>query len=371
MKLIGYLFFIFLFSCAWNKQEIRTIKRKKQDIIKDFEIDNKLARKFLEKVEPVPELEPKTEVDTKDEAENNKNKKIAKKKVSKKIPKKLKKVKKVKQEVVVANIVKKAKKIKRPEDYPKVFEEYNNKYAKVWKNNNPRIFVGEEQEIDVKYFNVTAGKVILRTLPLAEIGNKDAYHFRADLKSAPFYSYVYRLDDYLETFWDVNTLLPLKFTLIQRESGQEVDDLQIFDTDELKTYFFYKRLKKGKIKKEQKQSYTPAFFQDSFSALAFARGLPLKNNDVYEFPIITRTKVWLVKIKVKKREKIKIGKKEYNAIKIDAETRFPGILKKKGDINFWFSDDKYRKILKFEAKVKLGTIYGQLARYKAGEDINN
>ncbi len=363
---MNYLLNIFislsiLVSCAWNKESIRNIEPSNKDLVEDFKIDSTLAEKFKQSGDGE---ESKTEADKKIQEAANTSQNTSKKKTNRKIEKKVKK--KIDAKAAVKKIEKTKARKGYPKDYPDQFKKYNKKYKDIWEKSEPRIFVGEEMEIDVKYFNVTAGKVILRTLENTTIGERETFRFRADLKSAPFYKYIYELDDYLESFMDVETLLPLKYTLIQRESGQEVDDLQIFDYEELKTHFFYKRLKEGKTKKEQKSEFIPAYFQDSFSALFFARGLPLKKGDIYEFPIVTRAKVWLVKFTVLGEEEIKVKGESVKAIKIDAETRFPGILKKRGDINFWFSADETRRILKFEAKVKLGTIYGELARFKEG-----
>ena len=96
--------------------------------------------------------------------------------------------------MIVKKIEKKKRQVGYPEGYPEKYRAYNKKYRSVWEKSVPRIFIGEEMEIDVKYFNVTAGKVILRTLENKQIGNRDTFHFRADLKSAPFYSYIYELD---------------------------------------------------------------------------------------------------------------------------------------------------------------------------------
>ena len=57
------------------------------------------------------------------------------------------------------------------------------------------------------------------------------------------------------------------------------------------------------------------------------------------------------------------------AVKIKAETNFPGVLKKSGDINFWYGVEADRRLLKFQAKVKLGSIYGELVEYKAGTKV--
>ena len=54
------------------------------------------------------------------------------------------------------------------------------------------------------------------------------------------------------------------------------------------------------------------------------------------------------------------------AIKVKAETHYPGVLKKKGDIVFWFSNDENRALLKFEAKVKIGAVTGEIKEFFPG-----
>jgi hypothetical protein len=174
------------------------------------------------------------------------------------------------------------------------------------------------------------------------------------------------LDDVLETYIEKSTFLPVKYSLIQREKKQNVDDLQLFDFKKLKTYNWYKRVKEGNNTDEKAENYIPRFVQDSFSALQFTRGLPLLKGDLYDFPVVTRGKAWLLKIEVLGEELTSVNGKDTKAIKIKAETHFPGVLQKSGDINFWYAADESRRLLKFQAKVKLGSIFGELVEYKAG-----
>jgi hypothetical protein len=76
----------------------------------------------------------------------------------------------------------------------------------------------------------------------------------------------------------------------------------------------------------------------------------------------------MLTIKVTGRETIEVNGKKISAIRLDAETQFPGVLSKKGDITFWYSDDQSRRLLKFGGKVKIGTVEGELIEYSSGQD---
>jgi hypothetical protein len=361
---------LLLSSCSSTKDK-KFRDQVSPELVESFDLKDQKFDKFkVEEIKPVEKNESKTEVKKeKTKKAISKNKTLKKKKSSKKVSKKKSSKKKVvKSKNVEKKTPKKNNELTYPEDYPKDFKNYNKKYRYVWDSVKPFFYPNETFVLKASFLGVTVGHAKLETLPVVNVAGKKAFHFKGSLKSASFYNYIYEVEDWVESFVDAYTFLPIKYTLVQRESGQDVDDLQLFDSETLKTYFWYKRLKKGKIKKKELNTYVPKYFQDSFSALYFVRGLDLKVGNKYEFPIITRGKLWLMKMEVEKIERIKIMDKWQDAYKIKAETRFPGILSKKGDINFWFSADKYRKILKFKANVKIGAIKGELVDYKKGNE---
>jgi hypothetical protein len=161
----------------------------------------------------------------------------------------------------------------------------------------------------------------------------------------------------------MDNFIPLKFVLTQRESKQNVDDLQLFDHDKLMTHFWYRREKNKEVTELANSLPIPRYFQDSYASLFLVRGLPLKIGDLYEFPIVSRGKIWILEAKVDAYDTISIDNRDVKAIRIKAVTHFPGILKKQGDILFWYSADEKRTLLKFSAKVKIGSIEGEIYDY--------
>lgn len=257
-----------------------------------------------------------------------------------------------------------------PDDYPKGLIKLDTFSEKLWNNDfNANVYPGEELLFKVSFMGIKAGYIKLLTHSPKKVDNKYTYHFEAKLKTADYYSYIYKLEDSVESFVEMNSFLPIKYSLVQRESSQEVDDLQIFDHQKRKTFHWYKRIKKGVTTNRKIQKYIPKYMQDSFSALQFVRGLDLKKGKKYKVPVITRGKIWILSLQIDNFEKISVMDKEIDAIKIKAETRFHGALQKRGDIVFWFSNDKFKKLLKFSAKIKIGTVEGVLVEAKDGSSI--
>jgi hypothetical protein len=369
-----------LLSCASKEGSIFSSEdKKKDDIEKSFNLSGDQFKKFKVKEVPVSkETEIKTSKKVEDKKINLPVKVLERKKkpVSKKNLKAQKKsktnIKEDKTKTTKAltqerpsstpKVIKSQEKTieEISEEYPPEFLKYDEQAKHVWEKYSRLVFPGEESVFVVRFLGIVAGHIKIKTHGVVKVGDREAYHYSARLKSAEYYNFVYSLDDGLDSFVDVETLLPIKYTLRQRESGQSVDDLQLFDNQTQKSYFWYKRLKKGQTKKIEKETLIPRLFQDSFSALMFVRGLPMIKDSIYKFPIVTRGKIWILEARVHGSDEVKVKGEWVKSWKIKAVTRFPGVLKKKGDILFWYSKDARRSLLKFKAKVKIGSIEGEL-----------
>lgn len=359
-----YLFCIFLLVSCATKKDTDFVDFDSEDIEQKLEIDKEKIKRFTTKEVKLP-----AKTKSKNKTLKNKNEKLNQDKnaFSDKGPKSSLGQKESEEDVAhERSTVLHRYPRSYPKDYPKAFKKYDQQAKKAWDIFDPLVYLGEKFTFKVAYLGITAGHIQMETMPVVEIDNEKAYHFKARMRSARYYSYIYTLDDSLETYITVKDFIPKKYILLQRESAQKVDDLQLFDREELKTYHFYKRLKEGKRKELEIEKPIPFFFQDSYSALHFVRGFPMAKGDMYEFPIVTRGKIWIIKILVEGEETIDVNGKDVRAIRLNAETRFPGVLEKKGDILFWYSADEKKKLLKFEAQVKIGAVSGELVDYVPG-----
>jgi len=355
-KIFWTVLFLFVVSCSSSDKDINEVKKTDEgpDLLKSFQMKGKEFDKFQESDAPAT---PVPTVVTTPEA-----KVLAPKEEvvdQKAIDKKSKKEKKATAEASIAQV---PGQFKYPKDFPEEYKNYDKKSEVFWKQANPSFKIGEQMVFDVKYFGITAGQIALTVLPQKMIGGKRSHHFHVKMTSAPFYKMIYEVNDYLDSYVDAEKFLPLKYMVVQRESKQDVDDLQLFDNEKQTTFYRYRRLKKktNEEKNESDQKFIPRFYQDSFSVLYFFRSLPLNVGQTYEFPIITRAKPWMIKVTPEKIETIstKLGKRE--AYKVNAITQYPGVLKANGEAIFWISKDDKKQILKFAAKVKLGSIDGEL-----------
>jgi hypothetical protein len=337
---------LFISSCSsWKQKDFEKELDEPSEEAQPQVATTKKEEKILEKFEVQPVDE------TKREEKKEEPPKVVKKVVEKKDGKTI--VKTV--AVPVTEIVPVVK--NPPKDYPAELLAVNAKAKKVWDQYKPNHFVNEKVFLDIHYLGMTVGKIMVLNKGKKMINDKEVWHLHARFKSAPFYSNIYELDDTVDTYVTTDQFLSSRYSLIQRESKQDIDDLQLHDRDQYKTFWFYHQKKSdGSVKDKKIEKPIPFYSIDPFSVLFFYQGLPLKNQDVYEIPIINKGKILILRSEVEGREVIETVNGAKKAIRLHATTKYTGETLKSGDIYFWFSDDNRRTLLKAQAKIKIGSV---------------
>lgn len=347
-KLLLGLLIISAGCSSWKQKDFeKELSKSEAREIEPTVVSTPKDEKILEKFEVQPVDEKKIKADP------QKTKVIVKKAPTKAEPKKVEvKITKAESPAKAAVIVKTP-----PADYPQEFFAINDKAKKVWDLYKSNHTVDEKIFLDIHYLGMTVGKIMVLNKGKKMINGKEVWHLHARFKSAPFYSNIYELDDTVDTYVTTDNFLSSRYSLIQRESKQDVDDLQLHDRDQFKTFWFYRQKKSnGKIKNKKEEKPIPYYSTDPFSVLFFYQGLPLKNGDTYEIPIINKGKILILKSIVEGRETIETEKGSKKAIRVHATTNYTGETLKSGDLYFWFSDDNKKTLLKAQAKIKIGSV---------------
>lgn len=334
-----------------NKEDIKDHGIRNEKLLESFQVDQDVMEKFKVEKKPKSQME-------KDKVTVIKENKAVRTTIRPK-PQKLNFEKK--KNKTIASIETKSI---YPPDYPDKLIKINKITEEFWKDFSPRVYPGEKTKMDINYMGVSTGSITISVNEMTQVADEQAYFLNARVKTAKYYSYLYELDDNIDSYVSVKDFSPVKYSLIQRESGQDIDDLQLFDSTKFKNLFFYKRVTKEKNKKRQGNVYIPQRFQDPLSIIFFLRGLPMRNGDVYNVPIVNKEKVILFNTKIAGVEKIQTKLGERSAIKMVVSTKYTGDTLKSGDMTFWFSNDEKRIFLKFNAKIKIGSISGDIEQYE-------
>jgi hypothetical protein len=234
-------------------------------------------------------------------------------------------------------------------------------------------WLNEKHVFDITYFGMSAGDLTMEVMPFKVIGNRKVYHLKGTAVSSSVFSMFYRLNDSLESFMDFDGLFSHRFHLILDESKQVRDALELNDSEKGQTYYWnrWDHKTRGYTETKEFASIAP-FSQDSLSALFYIRTLPLPPGAVITIPVVSEGKSWDGVVTVVRRENVStpLGRNT-PCVVLKLDTRYQGVLQKKGDSFLWLTDDAQRFVVKLEAKVRVGTVVVSLKKVERGMASDN
>jgi hypothetical protein len=225
------------------------------------------------------------------------------------------------------------------------------------------LWIGEKLLFEITYFGMAAGDFTAEIAGLKMVDSRMVYKIEAHATSSSVFSLFYRLNDSIESYLDYNGIFSHRFHLILDESRQSRDALELYDYDKLQTFYWNKWNHRDRGYSESKEyGEIQPLSQDSVSALYYVRTVPLPDGAVISFPVISEGKSWECIVTVVRREMVDSPLGKVRAVVVKPETKFQGVLQKRGDSFIWFTDDDRRIPLRLEAKVKIGTVVGTLKK---------
>lgn len=232
----------------------------------------------------------------------------------------------------------------------------------------PLFQAGEKTVLDITYFGATAGQLELQVLPNKIVADRLSYHFRAIATSTSVFSLFYRVNDVAESFMDAEGLFSHKYSLKLDESKQQRDVLELYDYRKKKAYYWSKleHSDKGPSHEQSEIDLVP-FTQDGLSAFFFVRTLPMEVGKVFEFPVVNNGKLRTVRVTVLRQEMLATKAGDFPTFVVKPEVVLDGILQSHGDSFMWISDDPQRRILKMDAKIKVGSVIAYLRSHSYGD----
>jgi hypothetical protein len=234
---------------------------------------------------------------------------------------------------------------------------------------NPKnpIWLAEKATYGITYFGMEAGIFTLETLPLKSIDNRKVYHVRGTAESSKVFNLFYRINDVVETFIDYEGMFSHRFHLLLDETKQSRDSLELFDSVKAQTFYWnrWNHKEKGYTETKEFQPIT-RFPQDSLSALFYMRTVPLPTGATISFPVVSEGKTWEAVVTVVRREMMQTPLGRIQTVVVKPETKYQGVLQKRGDSFIWLTDDDRRHLIRLEAKVKIGTVAAELKRLEPG-----
>lgn len=215
--------------------------------------------------------------------------------------------------------------------------------------------VGERSQYEVRFGKVKVGSGSIEVVQLSEVRGREAWHTRFQVKGGTFF---YKVNDVLESWFDARTLASLRFVKDQEEgrSDREVR-YEIFPE---RTAF----LEVGRGGGEQPSVAQPL---DDGSFFFFVRTLPLTVGETYDLHRYFKPDRNPVRIRVLRRERIKVPAGTFDAIVVQPTFKTKGIFSENGKAEVWLSDDARRIVLQMKSSLSFGSLNMYLKSHTPGD----
>lgn len=212
--------------------------------------------------------------------------------------------------------------------------------------------VGERMEYEVRFGRLKVGNAHMEVVALEEMRGRTAWHTAFWVQGGNF---LYRVNDVYESWIDAETLSSLKFVQELDEGGKTTE--RRFEIFPERAVFIQTNKKNAK---EEKSVSNPL---DDGSFLYFVRTIPLTVGETYDFHRYFRPDRNPVRIKVLRKEKVRVPAGSFDAIVIQPVIKTKGIFSENGHAEIWLSDDDRRVMLQLKSRLSFGSLNLYLKRY--------
>jgi hypothetical protein len=212
--------------------------------------------------------------------------------------------------------------------------------------------VGERLTYDVSFTGITAGEASLEIVNDPEINNFNHLHIRFNARTTYPFSLIYTIDDQVDTWLDSKSLYTRKMIKKIRERNYKKDSHTIIDYDQSIA------ITNGDTVIIDK------FLYDPYSLFYFLRTIPLIIGETIDFTAFNGKKITPFQIITKTKETITTMAGTFPCLVVKPFREGTTLLKNKGDMMIWFSDDKNRLPIQIRIKLKYGSMLLKL------KDIN-
>ncbi len=211
---------------------------------------------------------------------------------------------------------------------------------------------GERMEYDVKFGAIRVGNAHMEVVGLDNLRGRVAWHTAFWVQGGNF---LYRVNDVYESWMDAETLSSLRFVQELEEGGNDV--VRRFEIYPDRGVFVQTT---ENPPKEEKSVTQPL---DDGSFLYFIRTIPLEVGRTYDFTRYFRPDRNPVRIRVLRRERIRVPAGTFDAIVIQPVIKTKGIFSENGHAEIWLSDDDRHIMIQLKSKLSFGSLNLYLKSY--------
>jgi hypothetical protein len=195
------------------------------------------------------------------------------------------------------------------------------------------------------------------TVRMDDAGSEQKITATAD--SVGFVSLLYKVTDKFESYFDKRSFCSTHIFKHSEEGLHKRDTNIRFDSIRRKAILDERNLRNNETKHTEQD--IPGCVTDVLSGIFYVASLPLEPGKSFTFPLNDGGKTVDVKVHVETREDIKTEAGTFHTVRVQPEAE-SGVLKSKGKIWVWFTDDAAHTPVQMRARLFWGTLTFKLAR---------
>lgn len=200
-----------------------------------------------------------------------------------------------------------------------------------------KLDIGEKFTYKAEWLGMDVGIATLSVQGITERNGRKVYHILATAESTPVISKLYKVEDKISSYMDVERLYPVRFEKQQREGGYRSDEYTDFDQAKGKAYYFSRR------NHSKKEYEIPEKVQDPLSCMYYFRLQDVAVGESVFANVNTDEKNYLLEAKILKKGFVKIqGVGEWEAFMVEPLPWFQGKVTRKAKVTMWLSADEKR-----------------------------
>lgn len=201
-------------------------------------------------------------------------------------------------------------------------------------------------EAEYRYW--TAG---VATLRVERTGSQE--HVLGTADSTGVVALLFKVQDRFESWFDANSMCSQKLIKHTEEGSHRRDTSINFEYNRAKSVLDEVNLKTNQKKREEHD--IPSCVTDVLSGILYVSTLPLHPDATYTFPLNDGGKTVTVQAHVEGKEEIKTPAGTFHTIRVGPEGD-SGILKNRGRVWVWYTDDAQHLPVQMRAKLGWGTL---------------
>jgi hypothetical protein len=212
---------------------------------------------------------------------------------------------------------------------------------------------GEALTFELSWLGMTVGTGTLSVGQRIQLAGYDVVPLVSLAHSAPFFSTFYEVDDRVESYFDLQRLVPRLYRMRLQEGSYRSFREVTFDQEQHQATH-------SKNAQPPQTVPTVAAVQDALSVLYMVRTLPLQVGASVFVPIFDRGATWHTEIQVLARERLKLSFGSINTLKVKPLLHTAGLFRREGDVFVWLTDDMRRIPVQMQSRITIGAITARL-----------